>query len=71
MDKKEILKELGQTIRKRRKKLGITQNELALRINKDQQAINRLETGGINPTYYQLLEICVGLEIKINELLAQ
>ncbi len=69
MDKKEVLKYLGLTIKNRRKELGITQNELGLRINKDQQAINRLETGGINPSFIQLLEICQGLELSIGELI--
>ncbi len=32
-------------------------------------AINRLEAGGINLTYFQLLEICKGLEISIGELI--
>ena len=69
MDKKEVLKYLGLTIKNRRLELGITQKELGLRINKDQQAINRLETGGINPTFIQLLEICGGLELSIGELI--
>tara|TARA_B100002051_G_C16309058_1_gene426651 strand:+ start:105 stop:359 length:255 start_codon:yes stop_codon:yes gene_type:complete len=69
MDKKEVLKYLGLTIKNRRKELGITQNELGLRIKKDQQAIHRLETGGINPSFIQLLEICRGLELSIGELI--
>ena len=69
MDKKEVLKYLGLTIKSRRLELGITQNELALRVNKDQQAINRLESGGINPSFIQLLEICKGLEVSIGELI--
>lgn len=67
MDKEEALKQLGSAIRKRRLEIGITQNELALRTNKNQQSIYRLETGGINPTYYQLLEISKGLEISLTD----
>lgn len=69
MVKEETLKQLGTAIRKRRLEIGITQNELALRTNKNQQSINRLETGGINPTYFQLLEISKGLEISLAELI--
>lgn len=69
MDKEQILKELGSRIRQRRIELGISQRELGLRTNKDQQAINRLETGGINPSYIQLLEVCIGLDMTIDELL--
>jgi transcriptional regulator with XRE-family HTH domain len=69
MDKQKILNDLGEKIRKRRIELSISQKELGLRIDKDQQAINRLETGGINPSYIQLLEVCTGLELTIDELL--
>lgn len=69
MDKEQILKELGSRIRQRRIELGISQRELGLRTNKDQQAINRLETGGINPSYIQLLEVCIGLDMTVDELL--
>lgn len=69
MDKEQILKELGSRIRQRRIELGISQRELGLRTNKDQQAINRLESGGINPSYIQLLEVCIGLDMTIDELL--
>lgn len=69
MDKDKILKDLGSKVRDRRIELGISQKELGLRCNKDQQAINRLETGGINPSYIQLLEVCTGLNLTIDELL--
>lgn len=69
MDKEKILKDLGNKVRERRIELGISQKELGLRVNKDQQAINRLETGGINPSYIHLLEVCTGLNLTIDELL--
>lgn len=69
MIKKEIaLKKLGQHIRKIRKIKGISQVELANSIGKDQQSIQRLEAGNVNPTYYYLCEICEGLDIKVEEI---
>ena len=70
MDNKEILlKKLGETIRNIRINKNISQVELANSIGKDQQSIQRLESGKINPSYYYLCEICEGLEIKIEDLL--
>jgi len=69
MDKSEILQEIGRKVRARRKDLKISQNELALRIDKDQQSIHRLESGNINPSYVYLLEISEGLEISLADLL--
>jgi putative transcriptional regulator len=37
-------------------------------VNKDRQAIERLESGKANPTLYSLFEIAKGLEISIKEL---
>ena len=38
-------------------------------IEKDQQSIQRFEAGKINPSYIYLLEICEGLECKLDEVL--
>lgn len=70
MDNKEILlKKLGETIRNIRKTKNISQVELANSIGKDQQSIQRLESGRINPSFYYLCEISEGLGIKLEELL--
>jgi putative transcriptional regulator len=69
MDSKEILlKKLGERIREIRKDKGITQVQLAHSINKDQQSIQRLEAGNINPSYYYLHEIAEGLNVKFEDL---
>jgi len=70
MESKEaILKRLGERIREIRKEKGISQKTLAHSIGKDQQSIQRLEAGNINPSYYYLIEIANGLEIEPNKLL--
>jgi putative transcriptional regulator len=43
-------------------------HKLANSIGKDQQSIQRLEAGKINPSFYYLFEISKGLEIELDEL---
>lgn len=66
---KEPLKPLGEKIRQIRLSKGLTQAELANQIGKDQQSIQRLESGKVNPSYLYLLEMSKGLGISITELL--
>lgn len=67
--KAEKLKDLGLRIRDLRKSQNLKQSDLAANVNKDQQSIQRLEKGGMNPTYFYLLEIADGLNTTISELL--
>jgi putative transcriptional regulator len=68
-EKKILLKKLGDKICRIRKAKGLTQVELASLVNKDQQSIQRLEKGNINPSIYYLFELSKGLEIDLKELL--
>lgn len=70
MDKDLELKKLGDRIRQIRVEKGLSQSQLGLKIFKDQQSINKVENGKFNPTYIYMLEICSGLEIKIENLLS-
>lgn len=69
MEKEELIKKLGEKIKEIRKKKGISQVELGRRINQEQQAIQRIEAGRINPSFYALYEIAKGLEIELKELI--
>jgi transcriptional regulator with XRE-family HTH domain len=69
MKKPEQLINLGKKVRRIRISKGMTQTELANKIGKDQQSINRLERGKINPSYVYLLEVSDGLNMKISNLL--
>ena len=72
MIKKEtVLKKLGLHIKKIRQEKGISQAVLANSIGKDQQSIQRLESGKVNPSFYYLYEIADGLEIKIEEIIKE
>ena len=68
MDKETVLIRLGRNIQELRRRKGLTQAQLAHSVGKDQQSIQRLEAGNINPSYYYLAEIAEGLGVPIEEL---
>jgi putative transcriptional regulator len=67
-EQKKELKRLGARIKALREDRKMTLKELAHQIDKDPQSIGRLETGGVNPSYLYLQEICLGLGISLSEL---
>ncbi len=67
--KTDRLQILGDRIRALRKERKLTQAQLAYSINKDQQAIQRLESGKINPTFEFLFQVSEGLEMTLSDLL--
>lgn len=70
MEKDALLRDLGKRIGDVRRQKGISQAQLAHSIGKDQQSIQRLEAGNINPSYYYLHEIAAGLGSTVAELLS-
>jgi putative transcriptional regulator len=70
MEDQEMLKQLGAKIKALRKAKELTQAQLAHSIDKDQQSIQRLEKGGVNPSFLYLMEIAKGLQIHPSVLLA-
>lgn len=71
MDSKQKLRELGEQFRLIRESKGLSQNDVALRIDKSQQSIQRFEKGRRNISYIYLLELCQGLEIELEELITK
>ncbi|PCJ23224.1 MAG: transcriptional regulator [Flavobacteriales bacterium] len=69
--KKIFLTQLGGQIRKKRIEKGISQAELARKIYKDKQSLERVENGKTNPSIYYLLEVARGLDLSLNELLSE
>lgn len=69
MEKELLLSKLGKRIKTIREKKGLSQTELGYKVDKDQQSIQRLESGRINPSYIYLYEISLGLEIDLNEII--
>ncbi|MCE7068404.1 helix-turn-helix domain-containing protein [Dyadobacter sp. CY326] len=68
VEKDALLIQLGLRIRELRKMKNITQAELAHNIGKDQQSIQRLEAGKINPSFFYLHEIAIGLSVPLREI---
>lgn len=69
LSQEEFKKKLGDKILYYRTYRGLTQEELAHKINKDKQAINRYEVSGANPTAYNLKALALALEITTDDLL--
>lgn len=65
---KEKLIKLGERIRQIRHDKCLSLQDVADKMEKDRQPLQRLEKGGFNPSYVYLLEICQGLDIDIKEL---
>ncbi len=64
----EFVDKLGKRIVELRKEANMKQIELATRINIEDSALRRIESGRTNPTVKTLLEIAEGLDIDIREL---
>ena len=65
----DFKKKLAENILKHRKKLNLSQEELAHRIGKDKQFINRYEVQGANPTAFTLKKLADALGVTPNDLL--
>ncbi|MDR6515717.1 helix-turn-helix domain-containing protein [Chryseobacterium camelliae] len=68
MTRDQLKKALGTRIIRLREQKGWSQSDLARACNKDRQAIEKLESGKVNPTLYTLLEVANALEISLPEL---
>ena len=62
-------KKLGKNIAVIRKKAGLSQTELALRIDKDRQWMNYIEKGKSNPTIKTLYFIASELNVSLRDLM--
>ena len=71
MNKGVIQRKIGRIIRDKRIELGLTQDDLAKSIGKQRPAVQRLESGNVNPSIYFLREIAGGLKITLEELLKE
>ena len=71
MEKKNYLTQLGIEIKKHRIAQHISQEELASKCEFDRTYISLLERGKRNPSFFNLIKLCRGLEIQIQELLKE
>lgn len=67
-EEKEIIKTLGEKIRKRRLELNLTQEILSFDSNIPRNQIGRIERGEINTSIISLYKLCKILKIDIKDL---
>lgn len=64
----KILKRFGKNLKRYRIEKGLTQDELAIKINAHQTYIGKLEIGLINPSLIKMFLITRALDIKLSTL---
>jgi len=67
-DDKEFIKSIGKQIRKFRLGQKMTQLDLAVKSGMEENALQRIERGRINPTIRTLLKIVNALDVDYREL---
>ena len=63
-----IYKNVGEQIRKFRKKAGLSQHEFALKSRIDLTSISEIESGLRNPSLKTLHKIALALKVSVKEL---
>jgi putative transcriptional regulator len=66
--REKLKKKIGERIIELRTQKGWSQSDLARACNKDRQAIEKLESGKVNPTLYTLVEVADALGITLSKL---
>lgn len=64
----EFLKLLGQRIVALRKEKGLKQIDLSVKLNIEDAALRRIESGRTNPTTKTLYKIALALEVEMSDL---
>ena len=62
-------KSFGNHVKELRLQKNLTQIDVSSRMNKDQQSLQRVESGNVSPSLYYLFELAEGLDISISELI--
>ncbi|WEK44372.1 MAG: helix-turn-helix transcriptional regulator [Candidatus Sphingomonas colombiensis] len=65
MDERQILRELGRRIRAQRKRIGLTQEQLALLAEVDRSYFGAIERGERNVTFTTLNRLCIALRCDL------
>ena len=71
MDEEVILQELGMRIRAQRKRIGMTQEQLALAADVDRSYFGAVERGERNITFLVLCRLCLALRCDVATLTSQ
>lgn len=70
LTEKEQIKELAYRLKRYRVSAGMTQAELAFKLNTDQSYIGKVEAGKVNMKITSLINYCNALGVDITEALA-
>ena len=65
----EIKKRFGLAVREQRKRVNVSQEELAMRIGADQAYVSRIEAGQMNVTLDTVEQIAEALQVDAGDLL--
>lgn len=68
MTEKELAEIIGENISGRRRKLGLTQAQLAEKLDIGQDALSRMENGAISPKIARLRDIAAALQCSVADL---
>jgi len=69
LPKKEILqRSFGAHVKKMRTQQGLSQVEVSSNMNKDQQSLQRIESGKVSPSLFYLFQLAEALNISISSL---
>ncbi|AMD89262.1 helix-turn-helix domain-containing protein [Desulfovibrio fairfieldensis] len=68
MTEKELAEIIGENISGRRRKLGLTQAQLAEKLDIGQDALSRMENGAISPKIARLRDIASALQCSVADL---
>jgi putative transcriptional regulator len=63
-----ILNQFGLHVKKMRLAKGFTQRDVCRPMKRDQQSLQRVESGNVNPSLLYLMDLANALEISIQEL---
>ena len=62
------IKKFAAKVRRKREELGLTQEELAEKVNCHVNHIGRIERGQVDPSLSMLLRIATALEVSVKDL---
>lgn len=71
LKKEDVEQLIAQNVIRRRKKLGLTQKQMADQLNTQQSVVSRIETGNHNLTIANLKGIAQVLETDVSSLVAR
>ena len=69
IDREKLYEEIGYKIRSRRRELGLSQNDLAKKVDLTRTSITNIEAGTQGPPLHLLYQLCDSLEIEIFDIL--